>query len=461
MAEPDLPEGLGKYEVKSVLGRGAMGIVYEAYDPVIERTVAIKVMHDHLCHGNEGKDFAQRFQQEARAAARCPHPNIVAVFDFGLEQDVPYLVMELVEGRELRDLLASQQFTIRESIDLVVPVLSALHYAHSQGVVHRDIKPANIIVLNNGGVKVADFGVARLDTSDLTRIGYVVGTPGYMSPEGARGELVDSRSDIYSTAMVLLQLITGQRPNPGYQREENVAALMEEAGLTGGQIPGLVSLLETALHQSPMQRFQSARQFQNALTDWLTGTMEDGNSRARRSSKPESAQGSGAPALDEPVSAELLKLMEKRLASFVGPMAGHFVRRACRPDTDLASITAELARHIPTPEERNEFVRAIENSDVYHSTLRGTQPPVPTPAASSGIERKEGTETLDLNKEQMACIVSELTYFVGPVADRLAHFASTRAANLNELYHELASHIPSEPDRQQFLQRIQSALPLG
>jgi molybdopterin biosynthesis enzyme len=153
--------------------------------------------------------------------------------------------------------------------------------------------------------------------------------------------------------------------------------------------------------------------------------------------------------------------MEKRLASFVGPMAGHFVRRACRPDRDLVSITAELATHIPTREERNEFVRAIEKSDVYHSTLRGTQPPVPTPAASSGIERKESTEKLDLNKEQMACIVSELTYFVGPVADRLANFAATRAANLNELYHELASHIPSEPDRLQFLQRIQSALPFG
>jgi serine/threonine-protein kinase len=463
VAESGLPESLGKYEVQSVLGRGAMGIVYRAYDPVIERVVAIKVMHEHLCkgnEGNEGNDFAQRFQQEARAAARCPHPNIVAVFDFGIENDVPYLVMELVEGRELRDLLSTQQFSIRESIDLVVPVLSALQYAHSMGVVHRDIKPANIIVLTNGGVKVADFGVARLDTSDLTRVGYVVGTPGYMSPEGARGDVVDSRSDIYSTAMVLLQLITGQRPNPGYQREENIPELMAAAELSGEQIPELISILETALHQSPEQRFQSARQFQNALTDWLTGTADAGNARATRGAPAAPGQGDDEQSVSESISPELLKLIEQRLASYVGPMAGLFVRKACRPAADLASITTELASRIPNRDERNQFVRALENSDVYSSTLRGTQPAVRTPGAESGIGATNGKpQALDLTPEQIGRIITELTYFVGPVASRLVHLASARAATLANLYEDLAAHIPSEQDRRQFLQRTGSVSP--
>ncbi len=459
MAESELPESLGKYEVQSVLGRGAMGIVYRAYDPVIERVVAIKVMHEHLCKGNEGNDFAQRFQQEARAAARCPHPNIVAVFDFGIENEVPYLVMELVEGRELRDLLSTQQFSIRESIDLAVPVLSALQYAHSMGVVHRDIKPANIIVLTNGGVKVADFGVARLDTSDLTRVGYVVGTPGYMSPEGARGDVVDSRSDIYSTAMVLLQLITGQRPNPGYQREENIPELMAEAELSGGQIPSLVSILETALHQSPEQRFQSARQFQNALTDWLTGTADAGNARATRIGRADSGNADEGQADSESISPELLKLMEQRLASYVGPMAGVFVKKACRPAADLASITTELASHIPNRDERKQFLQAIEKSDVYSSTLRGTQPAARAPDAQSDIDATSpNARKLELTAEQAGRIITELTYFVGPVASRLVHLASARASTVANLYEDLASHIPSEQDRQQFLQRTGSLL---
>lgn len=458
MSKPEMPESLGKYEVKSVLGRGAMGIVYRAYDPVIERVVAIKVMHEHLCHGDDASDLTQRFQQEARAAARCPHPNIVAVFDFGIENDIPYLVMELVEGRELRDLLEIQHFTIRESICLVVPVLSALNHAHSRGVVHRDIKPANIIVLKDGGVKVADFGVARLDTSDLTRIGYVVGTPGYMSPEGARGDVVDSRSDIYSTAMVLLQLITGKRPYQGYQRDPNVRELIAEAGFSGVHIPALVSILETALNPCPDQRFENAEQFQNKLTAWLAGATESGNLRAKNAAgTAEPMTSRQAQANNEPVSPALLKMMEERLASYIGPMAGHFVRSACRPDTDLVSIATELASHIPNSAERNEFVRAIQNTEAVTATLHGEPSSIRPQRSQSGIEAPtNGAPTLALDNEELSRIATELAYFVGPMASRLVHAASARVSSRADLYQDLATYIPSEQDRQQFLKRVRT-----
>ncbi len=458
MSKPEVPESLGKYEVKSVLGRGAMGIVYRAYDPVIERVVAIKVMHEHLCQSDDASDLTQRFQQEARAAARCPHPNIVAVFDFGIENDVPYLVMELVEGRELRDLLEIQQFTIRESICLVVPVLSALHHAHSRGVVHRDIKPANIIVLKDGGVKVADFGVARLDTSDLTRIGFVVGTPGYMSPEGARGDVVDSRSDIYSTAMVLLQLITGKRPYQGYQRDPNVGELIAEAGFSGDHMPALVSILEKALNPCPDQRFENAEQFQNELTAWLARATESGNLRAKNAAgTAEPMTGRQVQENHEPISPAVLKMMEERLASYIGPMAGHFVRVACRHDTDVVSIATELASHIPNRTERNEFVRAIQNSEVVTATPNGEPSSIRSQRSQSGVEAPDnGTPTLALGNEELSRIATELAYFVGPLASRLVHAAEARVSSLADLYRDLATHIPSERDRQQFLKRVRS-----
>lgn len=439
-----------------------MGVVYQGYDPVIERAVAIKVMHEHLFQGREGIDFARRFQQEARAAARCWHPNIVAIFDFGTERDVPYLVMELVEGRELGDVLESRQFTIRESIELVVPVLSALHHAHAKGVVHRDIKPSNIIVLKDGGVKVADFGVAHLDTSDLTRSGYVVGTLGYISPEGERGDVVDSRSDIYSAAMVLLQLITGQRPHPGFLRHQSVAALVAATGLSDGEIPALVSILQTALEASPDRRYQSAERFQNSLTQWLSGATVSANSRATVTVRAVPATGGAGQTGSPPLSPALLKMMEERLASFVGPMAGHLVRRACREGADVHAVAAELANHIPNADERKEFLGAIESSDIVSSMRRSARSAVSAPRSGPG--RAAPTQLAPapaLNAEVLDRIATELTYFVGPLASRLVHSVSGRASTLADLCRELASHIPSEQDRQKFLERVRNAVPLG
>lgn len=456
MSEREVPESLGKYEIQSVLGEGAMGIVYKGYDPAIDRVVAIKVMHRHLFRGQDSSDFALRFQQEARAAARCWHPNIVAIFDFGTEKGVPYLVMELVEGRELKDLLELRQFTIRESIDLVAPVLSALYHAHSRGVVHRDIKPANIIVLDDGGVKVADFGVAHLDTSDLTRSGYVIGTLGYMSPEGERGMDVDNRSDVYSAAMVLLELMTRRRPYPGCLRDASVPELFARAGLSGGQMPALASILETALNPSPDQRYQSAAEFRDSLIQWLSGATASANATATVVSDARPAQGGQGTGRGS-VSPELLKLIEERLASYVGPMAGHIVRRAFRTDSDVASLTKELAGHIPDGAERDEFVSDIERSDLVRAAHQGSTPAMQVRGSRTTVASPvHDASPLTLSPEQLGRIAAELTYFVGPLSSRLVQSASIRVATLADLYLELATNIPSEPERQKFLERVRA-----
>jgi len=457
VAETEVPRSLGKYKVQAVLGQGAMGIVYKGYDPAIDRVVAIKVMHRHLFRGQDDSDFVQRFQQEARAAARCWHPNIVAIFDFGTEQGVPYLVMELVEGRELKELLELRQFTIRESIDMLVPVLSALYHAHSRGVVHRDVKPANIIVLDDGGVKVADFGVAHLDTSDLTRSGYIIGTLGYMSPEGERGLNVDHRSDIYSAAMVLLELITRQRPYPGCLRDESVPELFAKADLSGGRIPALVSILETALNQSPDERFQSAAEFRDSLIEWLSDASSSANAQATGAGYAGPAEGGQAQTGRGSVSPELLKLIEERLASHVGPMAGHFVRIACRANSDVFGLTKELAGYIPDRAERDEFVSNIERSDLVRAARHDSAPPKPArrPLTTVAAPVREA-RPITLSPEQLGRIAAELTYFVGPLSSRLVQSASARATTLAELYQELAAHIPSERERQKFLEKLRT-----
>ncbi|MCK5120405.1 MAG: serine/threonine protein kinase, partial [Methylococcales bacterium] len=206
------PKKIDKYSIHSVLGHGAMGVVYKGYDKEIDRHVAIKVLHPHLLSGEMGDELEQRFKNEVKAAAKCLHPNIVTIFDCGVSNGSPYMVMEYVQGIDLREILKSQQkFSLAQTIGMTCNVLDALYAAHEMGIVHRDIKPANILLLDTGVVKVTDFGVARIDSSDLTQIGDVIGTPSYMSPEAKAGALVDNRSDLYSAALVLFELLTFKR----------------------------------------------------------------------------------------------------------------------------------------------------------------------------------------------------------------------------------------------------------
>src|SRR5262245_17046080 len=190
-------ERLGKYEIRNALGKGAMGIVYKGYDPFIERFVAIKTIRKDLVDPDVVQQYMARFKNEARAAGRLHHPNIVAVYEYGEDETVAYIAMEYVEGAGLREFLNRHEtFDFGQLVRLMTQLLDALEFAHGRGVVHRDVKPSNLIVGEGGTLKVADFGIARVDTSNLTTAGMVIGTPSYMSPEQCRGLDVDSRSDL-------------------------------------------------------------------------------------------------------------------------------------------------------------------------------------------------------------------------------------------------------------------------
>ena len=207
---------LGKYEIRHEIGRGAMGVVYEGYDPMIKRIVALKTIRADQLAGVEGPNVIARFRREAQAAGRLNHPNIVSIYEFGEDAGTWFIAMEKIDGRELKQCFeANERFTMADIVRIMSQVLDALDYSHRQGVIHRDIKPANIFLLPGGVVKVADFGIAHIETSNLTQVGAVMGTPSYMSPEQIMGLPVDGRSDLFSAGVILYQFLTGERPFAG------------------------------------------------------------------------------------------------------------------------------------------------------------------------------------------------------------------------------------------------------
>src|SRR5437667_7850930 len=210
---------LGRYEIVAELGHGAMGVVYKARDPKIDRFVAIKTTSMAGATPEEQREFRSRFFVEAQAAGRLLHPGIVTVFDVGEEPESnnPYIVMEYIEGQTLRELLSarSEKLPLDAALQITEEVAEALDYAHAQGVVHRDIKPENILVTKEGAAKVSDFGIAQLDVSRMTLAGRAIGTPAYMSPEQLEGKPVDGRSDLFSLGALLYTLLTGFSPFQG------------------------------------------------------------------------------------------------------------------------------------------------------------------------------------------------------------------------------------------------------
>ncbi|HEX7810355.1 MAG TPA: serine/threonine-protein kinase [Burkholderiales bacterium] len=257
---------LGRYKILGELGRGAMGVVYRAQDPVLDRPLAIKTIFISA-EDADRKEYEARFTQEARAAGKLAHPGIVTIYDVGREGDLIYMAMELLEGTDLGTRAARQRFPITEAVQIVEQVADALAFAHDRGVVHRDIKPPNIMLVGRGRVKIMDFGIARMRTSDLkTQTGMMLGTPRYMSPEQVAGRPVDQRSDIFSLGTVLYEMLTGTKLFSGNDATEimyNVSQLRPvPPSRINRQVPAMLDLVVAkALEKDADERYQDAHQF--------------------------------------------------------------------------------------------------------------------------------------------------------------------------------------------------------
>jgi len=260
-------ENIGKYKILGILGQGGMGIVYKAIDPDIERDVAIKAIRfENFPEGTQKDDLIARFIREGRAAGKLAHANIVTVYDVCRDQDLTYIVMQYIEGRSLQALIDSgKRLTFPEINAIMKPIADALCYAHQSGIVHRDIKPANILLDKTGKPYLADFGVARMDSSTMTRTGTTVGTLGYMSPEQVKGQNIDHRSDIFALGIILYELLTGKTPFPGENISTIVYKIVHEQPPRMTEInkdipAGYDFVVGKALAKNPEDRYQSCRQ---------------------------------------------------------------------------------------------------------------------------------------------------------------------------------------------------------
>jgi serine/threonine protein kinase len=258
---------LAHYQIIAPLGAGGMGEVYRARDVRLDRDVAIKVLPERLASSPEAR---ARFEREAKVLAALSHPNLVAIFDVGAEQDVCFAVMEFLAGETLVDVLAHGGLPLGRVLEIGAAVAEGLAAAHAQGIVHRDLKPENIFFTSRGLVKILDFGLARLTNPEplavtvdhVTEVGQIMGTVGYMSPEQANGEIPDARGDIFSLGCVLYEMATGRRAFPGHRVAEVMAAVLRDDPLdakSGPRLPPeVMSVVARCLAKRPDQRFQSA-----------------------------------------------------------------------------------------------------------------------------------------------------------------------------------------------------------
>ena len=279
----------GRYELGELIGRGGMAEVHSGIDTRLGRTVAIKLLKSDLAADSS---FEIRFRQEAQASARMAHPTIVRVYDagdevsldeYGVERHLPYIVMELVTGEVLRDILRQRKLTQQEAVFYATGILTALEFSHAAGVIHRDIKPANVMITQSNAVKVMDFGIARAvsdSSATLAHTNGIVGTAQYFSPEQAKGETVDSRTDLYSTGVLLYEMLTGKPPFTGETAVsvayQHVSETAPAPSLVNPNISAAIdSVVMKALAKDKNARFQSAEEFRTALAAAVTGKAVD------------------------------------------------------------------------------------------------------------------------------------------------------------------------------------------
>lgn len=469
---PNMPESIGKYLISEVLGKGAMGVVYKAFDPHIRRTVALKTIRKDLIDEDQAGSLLARFQNEARAAGRLTHPGVVSVYEYAEAGDLAFLAMEYVQGNSLREYFSrGTRFELGDAVSVMVQLLDALAYAHEQGVWHRDIKPANIIIMTNGRLKVADFGIARIDSSNLTQTGAIMGTPGYMAPEQYQGVRVDWRADIFAAGVVLYQLLTGTRPFTG-SAEAIAYKVCYEMPVPPSKLdaercpPAFDSVIACALAKKPEERYQNAQRLRDEvlrahaqpvsptvseetiITEIIraSGHLESSSP----SQQPRADSGASAPRTTPPPGweAAVLEQVRHQLLPFVGPVAKAMVRRAAASTTDLDALYRLLAEHLADAEERKAFVAG-------RKTLKGVAPDsaaTTVPVRTAKI-LSEGP-AVPLTPELVEAAAKRLANFLGPIAKVVARKAASHATNPRHFHLLLAENLSNEGERERFLREV-------
>ena len=375
---------LGRYNIIGELGQGAMGTVYKAVDPLIDRIVAIKTINLSLAM-DEKDEYESRFYQEAKAAGRLSHPNIVTIYDVGKSGEIAYIAMEFLQGRELRDMLNDgKRMPVEQVINVVAQVAQGLAYAHEHGIVHRDVKPSNIMIVRDGHVKITDFGIARMASAAVrTQTGMVLGSPKYMSPEQVVGKLTDQRSDIFSLGVMLYEMLTGQAPFAG----ENVNAIMYQTlnsvppppSSLSPNVPEMLNfIVAKALAKKLEHRYQDTKEFASdlyACRDRLPRTAANRDAAKANSIATTSAVRPGVMATAKHVDTSE---DESKPVATLG-LSSAF---------DSAAATMRLAALTGTTADAEEFSRTFKMPIPSAEDLNKEAPVSPVVASSSAVKAK-------------------------------------------------------------------------
>ena len=485
MATLKVPERLGKYPITGVIGRGAMGIVFKGYDPVIKRPVAIKTIRKELLEDDDigsvaasgasgqyaSDTMSSRFQREAQAAGALNHPGIVSVYEYGEDASYAFIAMELVEGNNLRDYIANgTSFDEQDTVSIMSQLLDALHYAHNATVWHRDIKPANIMVMSNGRIKLTDFGIARLESADRTRTNVIMGTPGYIAPELYLGGHLDHRMDIFAAGVVFYQLLARRSPFRGgpeaimhdvcYHDPE--PASKADPAHRWSQYDAIVA---RALAKAPGDRFQSAGEFRSAILDAyaqpVANTISEATIVTHRSrsafADPGPGSGGGVPSSPKTFSVSsssaplptgwsgvVLAGVEVEIAKYVGPVAKVLVRRAAKEHKDLESLVGALMPAIDDPKERSAFARAVIGKPMT-TPLRGA-PRAFDSTASPGTRPGDALSAAELERATKLLIG-----YIGPIGKVVAKRAATEGVSRRDFFAKVASSLDNDAVRERFM----------
>ncbi|MBB5447195.1 MULTISPECIES: serine/threonine-protein kinase [unclassified Paraburkholderia] len=490
MSNEATPTRIGKYRIDRVLGTGAMGVVYLAFDPHLERPVALKTVRRELLAGEDTSgDMLLRFRNEARAAGRLAHPNIVTVHDFGEDGDTAYIVMEYVAGHGLDTLLVpGHALPLSDAFHWLAQLLAALAYAHEAGVVHRDIKPANLLVTAAGLLKVADFGVARIGSS-ATSSGWMIGTPSYMSPEQFEGESVDARADLFSAGVVLYRMLTGRQPfvgSPATIRQKIIKdAPARPSEIVSALPPALDAMVAKALARRPDDRFGSAAQWLASLRSLAVSLAAADDDRtivtpsaywSASASLPAHATGVGPAPMPVPSAPpswppapswppEMLARIERQLATQMGPLASLLVRRAATQANDLPTLGAQLAAALPDT-ARLEFEQAfarltagLPDMSMVTSSSPGSRVATSAAKVSAVSPASAAGTSADsaIDQASIDAVAVKLAVYLGPIAKMIASREARHAANFDEFVQRVEDCITDPAQRGRFRRDVESS----
>ncbi|MEM7563089.1 MAG: serine/threonine-protein kinase [Pseudomonadota bacterium] len=443
----ELPEKVGKYEIRALLGEGGTGVVYEGFDPDIERRVAIKILHPHLIKGQVGEELLARFKREAISAAKCIHTNIVTILEYGRDDGKPYIVMEYVDGISVQRLIKmGQTISLKMIFSIISQLLRALNSAHRMNIIHRDVKAANVLILKKSGrIKLADFGMARItERPDLTMVGQFIGTPRYMAPELRLGFEADCRADIFSSARLLLELLKLMPDNLNIPRSrlpemENMPPgnrIDDAAVYPDALIPVLIKGLEV----DRANRYQSAREFVKAIKEALP--------RMHQKADPAAAlPASRDPVWDAPASDDELDSMTKLLADYLGPIATIVMEEHETKSTTGYNLVTEISKEIPEADQRDEFLRRWARMSLFRrSAIEKKNLEIPVGKAKFQKSRNRSLPTEVLKK-----IGIDLAHYIGPIAEPLLKHYSSKTEDVDQLVKSLGKEIPDLKEGQKFV----------